>query len=381
MELKDSAHCVVAGKIAVIVGAQGLAIANTDPSNPMKLAHMATGVEPSDHVCLRLRSFCQHAYVTGKGGLAIVDISTPLEPKLVCRMPPGGAYYAKKSYSNGCCVVDGNFAFFIGSGGLNVYNVEDPKNAVLVGETFNTGVCAGGGGSITVSEGIAYIVGGLGFAVVDVSAPAAPKLITKAETGVLGRTSVRGSGVVLLIDEHEEEVKGKPVTVATELAYVAGSGGVRVLDVSDPAKPVTVGAKVLTSVVNTTSGARISYSPTMPNLLFVCGALGMAVLDIWNRREPALVQVCETGVATHHSGGSIAVTGETVVCVGGGGMVLYGRASGPQRTPVPIQARLSAVEPEELNDAAKAAKEAQAEQVASEVPTPPPPVAVPSSPE
>ena len=159
---------------------------------------------------------------------------------------------------------------------------------------LNTGVLTRqAGGGIEVVSSIAYIAGGMGLGLVDVSDPTNPTNLKKVDTGVL---SHEGAGTVV--------VRG-----AT--AFVAGGLGLAVVDVSVPTAAKRI-AKLDTGVLCHNSGGHVlvdSSDASKGDLLYVTGGLGVAVVDASNPLKPARLAKVDTGVLSHDGSGHSALAG------------------------------------------------------------------------
>lgn len=158
----------------------------------------------------------KYAYVAADaGGLQVIDISDPANPRRVGGCDSGSAESV---------AVSGNYAYLADYWqGLLVIDITDPANPQRVGSHF--------GGfdrtmydswAVAVSGSYAYVLGDWGspFHVLDISDPANPV--------------PRGS--------LPSFAWGSDVAVAGNYAYVADyGGGLHVIDITDPASPQRVG--------------------------------------------------------------------------------------------------------------------------------------------
>lgn len=247
-----------------VVGGNGLASYECkDPTNMTKLSTQSTGV-------------CSHAsggelaisgkvlYVAGGKGLATFDISDPTKPERLFKSSTGVAN--DQGYQSICVVK--NMCYFLGNKGLAIFDVTYPSKPNRLSKTV-TGVVTyagdrgkgggGGGGSIKVVDGIAYIVGGMGFTTFDVTDPVNPKKLAQIKTGV---GTIAGGAVL---------------TVQHGLAFVAGGKGIAVLDVTDPEHPSHVA-----EILKTGSGSWLGREGIMlvGKYLFCAGGNGLSVVDV-----------------------------------------------------------------------------------------------------
>lgn len=153
------------------------------------------------------------AYVANHtAGLTIVDIADPAKPAIVSNFNPGIDCDGLALWNN-CAVLYGHQ-----ESRLVLVNVSDPARPRQTGvyqheeKSFNQG-------EVEVDGGFAFCTSVGGLVIVNVTDPTGPKLVKTAGP----------KGVV-------------DVSVRDGYAFVAArAGGVRVLDVSDPAKAVEVG--------------------------------------------------------------------------------------------------------------------------------------------
>jgi len=149
-------------------------------------------------------------------GLRIIDISSPVNPT------ERGVYYANATG----VAVSGTYAYITNGYGLEVIDVSDPLNPTKVG-VCDRWVYAN---NVTVARGYAYIADcWSGLRVVDISDPTDPIEVGFYET----------SGNPL-----DVTVVGRYVYVAEGPTFHSGqyvSGGLRVVDISDPANPIEIG--------------------------------------------------------------------------------------------------------------------------------------------
>jgi hypothetical protein len=187
------------------------------------------------------------AYVAaGSEGLKVVDVRDPANPRRVGEMiPPRPARRID---------VAGNHAYVVAGFDLDVVDVEDPTRPVRVSSTrlpgtFNQMV-------IRVVGSLAYIASGpAGLLIVDVSDPAAPRLLG----------SWNSPGLALGVD------------VVDGFAYLADqNSGLRILDVRDPARPVSV-------AVQSTPGPASDVRVVAGFAHVACGSAGLLPCDV---RDP-----------------------------------------------------------------------------------------------
>jgi len=183
-------------------------------------------------------------------GVLVVDVSDPSSPTVAAAIPTPTA--------TGDLAIEGDHAYVVLQTGLAVYDVSDPEAPTPVGSL------AIDPGRLAVSGGFAYLVGGWPgtLSVVDVSAPAAPALVTSYEIAYdnFNGIAVFGNRVYLpsvfegvfivdvsnpaapsLLGVMDTPAGPRDVAVVGSIAYVAfNDSGVHAFDLADPASPVEV---------------------------------------------------------------------------------------------------------------------------------------------
>jgi len=311
-----------------------------------------------------------YAYAAaGPLGLRIIDISDPVRPRQV------GAYDTQ-SYARSV-IVAGSYAYVAANStgvgeGLHVVDISNPARPMRAGFVRVDG---GPYRSMTLANGIIYIPNEHGLDLYDVSNPAAPKRLSflqiQADNGqntavgaavsgnvVYVATEQQGLCIVDVSDPLAPSIIGqiqwpyagaRDVVVAQGKAFVADSGFLTVLDISNPRAPVWLAS-------HPTSGLEESLT-VVGNQVFVAnGGAGLAVVDISNPGSPVLAgsyrtlgyakSVCvrDDLVLVADMSGGLLVLGKT-----GGGPGNFGgmtappdlaalRATTPAVTPPPLRA-------------------------------------------
>lgn len=275
-----------------------------------------------------------YAYVAaGEGGLLVVDVSDPVNPKVVSRHDTAGQTWD--------VVLVGGYAYLADEyNGLRVIYVADPFNPVEVGFYDIPGLHEFFHG-VAVAGDYAYIAdGGLlntGLRIVDISDPASP-----AEASFFPIEIQTADGFL--------PARAESVVAANGYVYVAaGTAGLRVVDISDPAAPIETGfydtpgradnlavvghyAYVadgdlrIVDVSNPIAPAEVGFYD-VPGMLstphvaiqgpyaYITGQ-GIRVLDISEPGAP--VEVCAHPFAS----GNVAVAGDMVYVIGNGLFIL-----------------------------------------------------------
>src|SRR5207249_4477691 len=180
----------------------------------------------------------------GGAGLQIVDVGSPLAPAIVGTVDTPGTATAV-AVANGHAYVADDTA-------LEVVDVANPARPVIVGSLATRST------AVAVAAGRAYVLdGGLQLKIVDVSAPAAPALLS----------ATRGFGAQGI------DVAGTLAVLATPAANHDPTAGLYVVDVSNATAPrlvtqVTVPGTVRTvaaagAVVYVRDGAAVAVGPAL----------------------------------------------------------------------------------------------------------------------
>ncbi len=194
-----------------------------------------------------------YAYVADKnGGLRVIDISAPANPKQVAAVATPGSANSVALYGDYALVADSSV-------GLQLYNISSPLSPQAYAQLGITGSAV----DVSVVGAMAYVAGGSGgLSLVNLDDMLSPF--------VSGRCVLSGSAqMVAMIDD---------------LAYVAaGSGGVQLVDVGNPYDPTVIGQLATSSSVNQLSVAG--------DIIFAACADGtMLTIDASDPSEPVLAQ-------------------------------------------------------------------------------------------
>jgi len=252
-----------------------------------------------------------YAYVAGgySGGLRVMDVSSPAWPTEVGSCDTPGEARGVAVAGSYAYVADGVY------GGLRVMDVSDPANPTEVGSFVAPGDVRG----VAVgASGYVYVAAGdyRGLRVMDVSAPSNPTVAGFFDTpGYAYGVAVAGS-YAYVADGHgglrvvnvstpsnpmEVGLYDTPqgawdVSVAGDYAYVAetpvwdGSqyvgGGLRVVDVSTPAKPTEVG-------FCDTPGSALAVAIAGDRAYVADGSAGLRVVDVSDPTSPMEVGFCQ----------------------------------------------------------------------------------------
>jgi hypothetical protein len=255
--------------IYITTVANGLYIADaSDPLNPVIIGHASV---PGNPLVWNSSLGANHAFLAaGTSGLKIFDVTNPSSP----------AYLASYAVNATGVLVSGDLAYVVSSNyGLRILDVSDPQSITLLGECPIPGSPC----RIVVFNGYAFIANatgnqGGGINVADVSNPASPSLLTTV-TGYWENISGNGHVVCataayqgcLVLDVADPampltasqfDLPGvmDDVAISGDYAYT-GSNGFRVFDISDKAKPIQVGYEETAGSIVEAAGNVVVYAP------------------------------------------------------------------------------------------------------------------------
>ena len=181
-----------------------------------------------------------------RGMLQIYDISDPVSPAQI------GTF---KTINSACDVeVAGKLAYVADDrGGVFIVDVSDPTKPTLV-SNFHPDAERGQAMQLRVVGHLAYVAyGAAGLAILDVRDPSHPTLVSQAPGGFATGVQVRG-----------------------DFAYVAAQVSVNIVDVSNPARPVTV-----SSVVTKEIASRLAVAGDLVHVADRFG--GLQIIDLYSR--------------------------------------------------------------------------------------------------
>jgi hypothetical protein len=197
-----------------------------------------------------------YAYmISWKGGLTIVDISTPTSPLVKGRLKIEGRFYSQ----NDNIAVSGNYVYTAGTKGLSIIDVTDPTKPELVGEynyEKDTMIY-----SVAISESYIYAGHSSGLLVLNISDPTKPILVGKCDEVcastrivIVGRYAYTGSRwrepgfqivdiskpeVPVLIGQCADYANKHlyDMAISGNYAYLTTDSGSDVIDISKPTAP------------------------------------------------------------------------------------------------------------------------------------------------
>jgi hypothetical protein len=260
----------------------------------------------------------------GSAGLQIVDVSSPTTPRIVSAADtPGGA--------KGVAIANG-YAYVADNTSIQVINVASPSSPVIVGSLGMVGAT-----DVAVAGTRLYVLDGTQLKIIDVANPAAPVLLSASDNLGAQGIAVAGSLAFLaspVVDRGLNKgglyvvnvsIPTAPVVLANALgglyvsdvaasgslaAVVAGSSGLRVLDVTDVLNPNPIGSLTGT-MTRVAMAGQYAYV-----LLYVSGNPGhydLAVVSLQVPSSPAIV-----GRVTMAGSGDVTVSGSLVYVAAGG---------------------------------------------------------------
>lgn len=241
-----------------------------------------------------------HAYVAdGECGLQVIDVANPQNPVIVGSIDTQGT--ANR------IVVSGTRAFIAdGLRGLRIFDVSDPANPTALPGVETPGDACG----VAVSGNRAYVADyAAGLQIIDIADPQNPHIVTNVPVAhalskymgvtVSGRYACVADAdhAMWLVDTEapnqpvigvEIGGPGRDVSVQGNRAYIAaGSGGLQVVDISDPESPVVVGAGL-------TPGFAAGIAVLGGHAFIADDGEGLQVLELTRPANPQLVGSVDT---------------------------------------------------------------------------------------
>ncbi len=262
----------VAGDYAYVGLADG-GLAIVDISNPASPTG-AGSYHDTPGISLDVAVAGNYAYVAGKPMFGIVDISDPAVPTYT-------GFYDTAGYGYGV-VVTGDYAYVtVGYYGLSVMDVSDPTAPSEVGFCDTPGSAYG----VAIADSYAYVADGYsGLRVINIADPANPSEVGFYDTPGSAR------GVAVAAGDAQGHT----------YAYVADEdSGLRVIDVSDPANPSEVGFYVYDtgSAYDVAVAGNYVYVADVPVWVWEKGGWiggGLRIINIANPASPSEVGFYDT---------------------------------------------------------------------------------------
>jgi hypothetical protein len=332
IDLPLPATDIVVSRDHAFVGTRGEGLRIIDLRDPETPIEIATYM-PERRQVMGLSVAGDHLWVAAEhDGLRVLDISQPSEPVVVASRDIGQVGTGRD------IDVVPPLAYMATAVGVVILNANTPESPDRVGYIQVPAH------SVAAGSGYAYAMGGFGtLSAIDVSWPASPFLVTQIVLdGRDGRLTTSGQSLyvacgsdltVLPADApeawwalspgvYESGTDALDVAVTNGHAYLAaGSGGLQVLDVSDATEPTEIGrVETVGTVLDAVSDGRLTYVVDCPystsNFFQPQAPCRLRILDV----SPGAVdsQIGSVGLADVPI--EMAVTGDTVVVLTGGGL-------------------------------------------------------------
>lgn len=253
-----------------------------------------------------------------RSGLRIVDIQDPASPVLINLIAlPSAAFNV--SLADNHAFVTTQYS------GIQIVNVEIPESASIVG---SCGIPGSLGGIFHFGDIALVAAGGAGLAFIDVSPAGTAEFIGIVDTPGVARHSFAEQGFAFVADSDgglqiiefrdfagpqmlgmgDDTINFSPygMTIDGNLAYLIGAGGMRIVDVSNPAIPTQIGRW------NSSSSG---YDVVIRDGLAYCAIYmgGLTILDVSNPGAISFVGRESVNYATQLvlSGDHVVVAAET----------------------------------------------------------------------
>ncbi len=248
----------VDGTFAYVASGDGLCVVDVSaPTSPTVIGSVTTAPDTANHA-RSVTVVGAYAYVGNwNRELAVVDVSEPASPQLVTTRDVDDYVY-------GAPAIHGSYLYFP-NGNLTVFNIEDPRNPVLERTVITTGYAH----AVTTDGQYLYVAEG-GVSVWSLGDSGDPTLVDDEASVTQARDiSVVGSTICVAADDEGvvligfDPQAGDPLVVSStyttnigrafdvcanrSYAYVShtpseGSSRLSILNVADPATPVTTGS-------------------------------------------------------------------------------------------------------------------------------------------
>ena len=313
LSLDPPASVFASGNVAYVVSRATPAdsFATVDISNPLQprlLAKIKNGEGGFTQLDQPTTVFVDGslAYITAQRSFSIVNVNDPSAPELLTELILSGTSYFARSV-----IVTNSLAFLVGHGGyFSIFDVSNPASPQLRSEQrdgtngFNH---LFGANSIALSGNIAYVAAARDNAlnVIDVSNPGAPQLLAVVTNGWPGVDKLTGAYSVFVSDN---------------VAYVAAStsNAITVLDISNPAHPVFIRSLPHATF---TGGSITSLSGSVlwgaNNLLYAAERGRLVAYDIADPSSPVIIGSIPIETDINLGANSVHGTGD-IACVTSG---------------------------------------------------------------
>ncbi len=222
-----------------------------------------------------------YAYVGINRSIVVVDVSDPRRPTPVGQTSfwPDNLHWFVEDVS--AISVDGDHACVVYNLGsysgrthsMVIVDVSRPAAPKVITSYDISGWPPPSGHAlgVTASGQYAYLYHSTGLDVVDVSKPMEPTRV--------GRWNSHGS------PSYGSIVRGPFVAIAGNYAYVAGRGGLRVLDISDPTDPKEVGSCPSVHCESVALFGKLAFVMGGPDIIDISDPKSPKVIDTYRRRR------------------------------------------------------------------------------------------------
>jgi hypothetical protein len=281
---------VVKGEYAYVANDNnGLSVIDiSDPTTPSQVH-----ISDTDGTAVKITIVDDYAYIAdGANGLVIADVTDPLFPTIV-------AEYLTGISSAVSVFVEGEYAYVVDiDNGLIILNISDPTTPTFLGSWGDVGAT-----DAYIYEDYIYVANlNGGFSVVNISDPTTPEFIYFVSLpGYTQAIFVKGFYAYISCGDQGFRIfqiadispiysgsyntpnSARDVHISGDFAYVTDySGGLQVLDISDPSFPTYVG------MYDTPGSARGVY--VRGNYAFIADwSGGLQIIDISTPSSPTYV--------------------------------------------------------------------------------------------
>ena len=206
--------------------------------------------------------------------------------------------------------ISGSRAYLaLGPSGLQIYDISNPTSLVLLG-TYDT---PGYAGAVEILGNTAFVAdGGLGLQIIDVTDPTTPTLLSSIGSGALN-VSLEGEIAYIVSVSHIESIDisdptspttlesgtllfNKDVTVKDNIAYITWrplySGGINLIDVSDPTSLPIIGSYNDGGQTRTETPNAVTVAGNMAYIADV--SFGLRIINVSDPTAPFLMSLANT---------------------------------------------------------------------------------------
>ena len=195
-----------------------------------------------------------YAYVSTYFGLRIIDVGNSFPPREVASVS------LPLHYKGDAPIVVDNRAYVATNQGLRIFNVEDPTTPIEIGQFDAPGV------AIAIAGNHVYVADeGHGVQIINVSNPAMPSAAGSYKTLGLTRDIFVTAG---------------------NYAYVMADPGLRIVDITEPTMPVSVGSLDIPDQVKSITVAG--------NYAYIANGTSLRIVDVANPIAPVAAGFLET---------------------------------------------------------------------------------------